>query len=707
MVLHYDPEHTAHYDGDSNAVVLSGSFLRTVSLTDDEIELVSDAVYEYPEPAGYLAFLKTTRPLRQGGVLVDQTIEVEFNSDSPWLRLNAHYVSRGGRAAIGSEIGASGYDTLITDEAIRSPADLRVRPVVRLSDSRQRLPDLLIMVLDAGSLSAMRWHPDKSLTLVLRQTESMTCRLALAVLDGLYSAEDVPALCELVGQPHQLVNLDEKGEATITNPLPIPVTRLIRISGGSASPDPYHIREFGEWVFRGAQTSVLYPGDDYLKVYLPPRGSATICRYGFIGGVARVGWGCQYTMSLGAVERTAQGARVAAKVHRITSMIFAPRVRFADRIKSVRLDGRPWHYRDDYHVFLPNRVGEYRIEVISGDAELPRIERTFALVEDTKMRANELVIDAALPVWTDTVPDGFHFYATIRHPGRHLSRLGGAQLVRHVPGASLVRFRPGRVSLDLPPDGSQPLGPEVADPDRSLDEYLLQQGAQDLERYLKGFDHRRISLRQDISAHVQAYDVLAWYPYYYDGFPDRLEASSIDSLRHFVEQGGGLFLIEDGVRIVPTLLGLDSPEAEMKAFVNLPVSYMESGIRVLPDKAGSPIFEGLEPVGQDSPAYVLIHPDRWDVYKLVEWQDYSFALETGRLLATAFGRVEAVFGPDSPCLWEFEVGKGRIIAYARNLRRGHGTPDLWVPSENESKLVRNIICYASQGKGSPRVGLLW
>lgn len=524
----------------------------------------------------------------------------------------------------------------------------------------------------------------------------------------MYEESDLASLVQFIRQPAPVIHTGTEEPATVENPLPVPVTQVVRVSGGSARPEPYHVFEFGEHVFRGAQPSLEHPGDDYVKVYLPPGGRARIAPWGYIDGVVRAGWGAQYTLGLSEVEETTEGARVTVDVKSVTSLLFAPRVQFAFTLGAVRVDGAHWHYHDDRHVFLPNHVGTFRVEATRGEQSMPHLVRTFANVTATTASEGQLDFEAQLPPWSTSVPPDFHFYALVRHPEQCIVHAHGAEVVRNGDDASVVRFRAGHVSLAFSPGRDEAAhGLPVCGPTEAAWHWLRWQPVEDLRPHLEPFENRPISLRADTRPDWQGCDVLVWYPFYHDEFPSDATGPLAGHLRAFVRQGGGLLLLEDATRVIPQLVGVDAGQPSMRGFTNRFNDYTPARIRVAPAAAGHPLFSSLIPTVPGAQEFDLVRPDRWDVFKVVSWDEATGFDRAGRRLASVAGRLESEFGAGTPCTWEFSLGEGRILAHALSLRRGHGTRDMWPPSENELALVRNFVCHAAPGKASPIVGVLW
>lgn len=712
MELWCDPERTAHYDNNSFAFRILAPFAATcLSESGARVEQQGETGVVFLEPAGFTASLQSRHALRAEGIAFEEERTFTMRSDSPWLRASIAWKSRGtALPGIGVELHAPHYDILSTDASHPKAAKLPPTQIITLRDSTGMCPEIVIMLSHPNAVRLMKWTPKGSLRIVPEKPGLDPLELAIALPDGLYNQEDLPDLHRFTFQPAPRLELNAEGTAEVCNPLPIPVTQVVRIAGGSRLPGPYHVFEYGEYVFRGAQPSVQQEGDDYLKVYLPAQGHARVFRDDFIENAARPGWGCQYTLTLSKVQRTSTGARVEVHVKNVTALLFAPRVAFAFPVAQARLDGEPWSYFDDSHVYLPNQPGRFEIEVMTGPCRVPRLERTFARISRAFITGECLSFDAHLPVWTESIPDDFYFHASVRHPKHKLCCVAGAEIVRSNEEAAVVRFKPGRIALsfkkrEAESAAERPLS--VISPEATAESWLRQQALHGLKEHLAPYRVHELLLEDLSPEALSPFDVALWYPYYHDGPPKPGQTEKLQALRSFAANGGGLFLISSALHILPALLRLSLPEPQTWGFTNFYKDYTPSGLRPVDTQRQHPIFEGLTPDDSDASSYTLVNPDRWDVFKTVQWQDCSNLAQKGLLLATMTGRLAAEFGPDMPCLWEFPLGQGRIVAYALNLRRGHGTQDMWPASPNEIVFVQNAVHYLAGHPGPVRVAAVW
>jgi hypothetical protein len=177
-----------------------------------------------------------------------------------------------------------------------------------------------------------------------------------------------------------------------------------------------------------------------------------IVRDGPIDGIARPGWGCQYTLALADLEDTATGSRLKAEVLAVTPFIFAPRVQFSHPVASATLNGESWSYFDGDTVFLPQAKGIYDLEITRGTGETPpHLTRTMAAVEECRWEDTDsaLRLTTRLPPWTNEMPESQRFSATVAPEGRDLKSIKGAEVVRTGPQGINLRLLEPEATLQF------------------------------------------------------------------------------------------------------------------------------------------------------------------------------------------------------------------------------------------------------------------
>ncbi len=689
-----DPERLAHYDADSRAVCICEAFGQTVLLPEQSPAPAHKLRCEHVEPAGYRAVLKTTLGLPG----VEETRTLTALNDSPYLLLDIERIVSGPTRALASLFGFSGYDRVLPVKGGPVPA------LFRFEDSSSRHPYVALMVLDRGTLTGFRWRPREGLILESAPAAKGRFRLALVLTGDRYRPADLVALRSFLAAPEEQVQLGTDGRARVRNPFDIPVVKVVRVAG--AGPEPYQVRESGRWVFRGAQPSLLHAGEDYVKCCLPPKGSAVIQRYGFVEGAVRPARGCQYSMDLRDCRPGSRRCSVTAEVGEITSFVFAPGLRFSRPVAEVRLNGRPWRYFDRAVVYLPNRRGNYRVEVAHGDTSAPHLARTFACVDAVAWRDERLTCNATLPEWVEGIPSDFHFTAMIRHPGRSVTEVSGCEVVRAGSAATIIRFLPGRLSLSIPRACS---GQAVApiDFDDDVEQHLSRLSSAMLAPYLAPFRSERVRLQvleHDASV-IDGFDAIVWNYYFLDELPARLSPKVLDVIRRRVAGGAGALLMANAVRALPMLAGRGTGEFHTSHLGHHLNAYCES-FGIEPSEAGHPVFRGMHTgkAGGDLP---LLAPASYDIFKRVLWRGGD-----GRVLgvmAMRFLEGKSRSGAAyerSPVLREWPLGAGRLLAFDLGPRCSLGSPDRWTPSDNLQTLFRNMVGYVAPGTRELRVAIL-
>jgi hypothetical protein len=710
----HDPERLAHYDDNSYAVPLCDVFGQTVRLADGEPAQSTELEFNHVEPAGYKSVLQTRLKLKLGDSLLKELRTFVVISDTPYFRLRVERTLPGSVSSLGTRIGLPNYDLLVLGQILhKSEVNAAAPDLLRVRDSSGVFPDLVIMILEKGHLARVHWEPGRSLVFESEPAERDGFELALVIPGELYAEEALPELHRFLSAPEEKVALDGQGQADIANVFDIPLVKVIRVTG--AGPHPYQLREFDRWVFRGAQPSLINKGEDYLKCYLRPRESIRIQRYGFIEDVARPGWGCQYTMAVRQCVRHEQHSHVVVEVNEITSFLFAPRLRFRCPVARVRLDSKEWHYFDGCQVFLPNRRGLYDIVVDHGPDARPHLARTFADIRTTNLEKGKLEFEARLPEWVDSTPDDFLFTALVRHPGQQLVGLTNAELFKaNQSGASVITFKQGNVSLAFDRESAAGSPPRF-NQDVDIEEHLSRLSARMMQPYVDRFSPEYVSLKglSDGAANLAGYDVLVWNHYFLDSLPPSMTAPVVEALRRYVEKGGGLFLIANAVRLLPPLAGIAMDDVRTNHIghhLDRVCEYfgIEAAVR------DHPIFQNMRPAGSLTGCFPLIRIGNHDIFKRVLFELHSPAGHEAKIL----GLMRAGFKPgnrqvqpiyeSSPVLWECPLGKGSIIAYTCGVRCSLGSPNRWIPEENENSVIlaRNILQHLGHQREHIRVGVL-
>jgi len=218
------------------------------------------------------------------------------------------------------------------------------------------------------------------------------------------------------------------------------VVRAVRITTPPGG--PYMVCEDGWWQPRGAQPSRHERGTDLLKLVLWPNQPTRVRACGYLDGLVKSGWGCQYTQLLRDVAPAENGARVTVRVLDIGPLVWAPRLQFCRQLAEARIDGREWHYFSGPFLFLPNHRRDYKVEVRFGPPVTPHLTSTFACVESTSWDGRRLGAVTSLPEWCDEIPAGSRYYVAVANAGLKLDGVEGGRSVRSVPDFSAAKPMP-------------------------------------------------------------------------------------------------------------------------------------------------------------------------------------------------------------------------------------------------------------------------
>ena len=441
----YDVERLAHFDSNSLSVQITGEFIRTIITGKTKGRQQKT---EIREPGGHKAVIRSTSTMTVNRSKCEEIRHFSVGNDSPCLRLGIRRTVGGATQDIGTAIGAEGYDRLLIGKRVfRKDCLIGLTNLpddeFTLRDSRGLKPDLVVLILKRGRVKNLIWTLSKNLVLESPNVKEEEIELAFVVPTDLYKRKDlIPLRKELRKETTIKV---ERTPKKVRNRHPIPLSKVVKIA--DAGPDPYLVQEYGWWFYRGAQPSKEDGKSDFLKLYLPPNGSAWVQREGFIKGLAKPGWGCQYILAMKDIAKIRGGISCTVNVFSVTPFIFAPRVAFSNPITRAEVNGRSWHYFDGNQLFLPNRKGLYELKVSHQGEVVPHISGTSACIDRTKWRGNAFTFSASLPPWTKRIPPKLYFTASIKLSGRSFKDVRGAELLRRMEDGILVRFKPGEIMM--------------------------------------------------------------------------------------------------------------------------------------------------------------------------------------------------------------------------------------------------------------------
>ena len=219
------------------------------------------------------------------------------------------------------------------------------------------------------------------------------------------------------------------------------------------------------WLVRGAQPD---GESDLLKLYLQPQGTARIQPYGYIEGIVKPGFGCQYSL---AIKDDIRPGRCEVEVVKTGPFMFAPRIAWSTPFDRVKLNGKDWRYFDDNLVFLPNRPGRYLVEVELNGKAVPALGRTFLSVDSATWDESRLMLELVTshPHWWEGPLPGVIPYTAliISRAGKPVRVEGEGSLIdwseyqadeQDLRGMQAngfgLRIRPGRTRIYFEEDSS-------------------------------------------------------------------------------------------------------------------------------------------------------------------------------------------------------------------------------------------------------------
>ncbi|MBE7561198.1 hypothetical protein HS125_20505 [bacterium] len=318
-------------------------------------------------------------------------------------------------------------------------------------------PALVIALAGDGAERLERRGDDVVIVSPTREQSAFT--LGILVDDGLYAESELPAVRQALLAPLRTVRPGSR-PATVKNELSIPRVEVLGVE--PAGKGPYHVLETGadgraSWLVRGAQDNGRR---DLVRVYLQAGGNARLAPYGFIEGVVKPGYGCQYML---AIRDGVRPGRCEVDVVKTGPFVFAPRLEWKEPFDRVRVNGRPWRYFDGSLVFLPNRPGHYVVEVEKTGQPAPSLARTFLdLASATWDEAEKVLqlVGRAPHWWEGPLPGDMAYTAQIHTSGMKIVKVEGGELIpweefratatdrqKMAARGAMLRLRPGTVRV--------------------------------------------------------------------------------------------------------------------------------------------------------------------------------------------------------------------------------------------------------------------
>jgi hypothetical protein len=378
--------HYARLDSGGNAVQSEiGKELTGLVAVFDAVRIVrlgnTAITHKVSELGGNIARLEEKVVLNNAGTTY-QLRRYEMTSDTPMLKIeieNQSPTPKEWKCRINTE-------NYRVERAKGNAGEWRLEP------RAPEWPSMTLMLLDGDAKISIA---KEELLLTFPKRKHSRAKLGLAIEDGLYDAGDTAALRQHLTA--SLVTLQADKEAPITRDNPLPIARVEIVKMVNPEGGPFMVAEenaSGErwWTARGVQGET-----NWLKVYHQPNGQARIQPAGFIEGVVKPGWGCQYSLAIrDQIEKARENdatekRRCEVQVLKTGPFLFAPRIEWKQPFDSVSVDGRPWRYTDGRMVFLPNRAGRYIVEVSNNQAlnKAPSLARTFMDVKQAEWDADK------------------------------------------------------------------------------------------------------------------------------------------------------------------------------------------------------------------------------------------------------------------------------------------------------------------------------
>jgi len=390
------------------------------------------------EPAGSLARLEE----RSQSSLHGERVELVTAADFPGFLLRVQWQSAARGLQVERSFQLPGY---------RAPAAGALRQPFVLEASDRTLPDIVVVPLQLERHD--RFELDGG-ALVLRSAPGVGSQQRLGFLFAARArsaavCDAAMALCAALDRPTTF-DLGATGEAVLHGELPLPWTRIVRLEGAGTT--PVMVQENGWWTWRGTQPTT--DGARWLRVRHEVGDVVRLVAGPSVLARTRPGPGSLHVLAL----RDPEPASVTVQVVQ-PSRLAAPSVVMGQDFDAVLLDGRPWAFADGRTVFLPDRVGTYRIECRThGGGANPGVRSTRAPLVHCSYAADRRALVLVTPSvagrpfelpWTAVLrgPRPTHITngeivaeATLPHRDAEAAAAAAA-------GGTLIRFRSGTTEV--------------------------------------------------------------------------------------------------------------------------------------------------------------------------------------------------------------------------------------------------------------------
>lgn len=276
-----------------------------------------------------------------------------------------------------------------------TPCSSGKEAVWELQPKQESMPKLVLVDYSDERPNMIKEGEDILISSV--KSKDSTINLGLLINDGLYDEADCKFISRIVTADETTITVGDK-PAIHKNKLNVPRVETLRIKDPYGG--PYMVAEQNQdgqsfWLTRGAQPA----GEvDLLKLYMQPNETARIQRYGYIDGIVKPGFGCQNAL---AIKDNIRPGLCEVEVIKTGPFLFAPRLDWKQAFDTVKVNGKDWRYFDDNLVYLPNKPGQYRVEVQTSGRNRPSLGRTFLHVENAVWNEKELALELTVnhPHW--------------------------------------------------------------------------------------------------------------------------------------------------------------------------------------------------------------------------------------------------------------------------------------------------------------------
>ena len=432
----------------------------------NDVEFDAIAIYYSPIQhnmalvGGHKAILEESFKIARGGKGVIENRKLWMMADEPTVWLESERTVTSGSVDVISTLDYSGYEKIAFDgkQQARSGPSSKIPKRISFSDDDALRPPMTVCIIDKGGLKKLQWSKGR-----IDFSESVSGKQGKMIVAATLRADIGKGFEKYLASEPESIKLTTKGRS-FSNRDNFTKVHLVKVSNPIKG--PYFVKEKGWWSVRGAQplhkseqawdaylraydswvadrvkspipTMPMPPyGSDLIRLIIPAKSKSRLQPYGFIDGNVRPGWGSQKQMLIKDVKP--EGCTV--KVLSVSAYLYAPRVEFSKPFTDAKVNGKPWAYHDGKHVFLPQKRGDYKIEVVRGAKSHPTLHTTAASVESAVYKDNELTVKYELPEFVFKLPEGlnYNYYVAFDPNQTTIDAVTGGKLLRQGPYGAIV-----------------------------------------------------------------------------------------------------------------------------------------------------------------------------------------------------------------------------------------------------------------------------